>query len=144
MNKNYAVSTHNNDSFDLWDPFFQDFFDFPREIRRNDLMKADVREDEKQYHIDVDLPSIKKENIKIELNDGYLTIHAEEYHQDDEKKNGKYIRRERFTGKFSRSFYVGEDVQENDITANLADGVLTLNINKVEPKKEEKKYISIN
>ncbi|HNX16102.1 MAG TPA: Hsp20/alpha crystallin family protein [Bacilli bacterium] len=143
MKKNYAVSNIVNDSFDLWDPFFEDFFDFPREIRRNELMKADVREDEKQYHIDVDLPSIKKENIKIELKDGYLTIHAEEYRNSDETKSGKYIRRERFAGKFSRSFYVGEDVEDSDITANLSDGVLTLDINKVEAKKIEKKYIEI-
>lgn len=141
MIKNYAVS--NRDSQDLWDPFFEDFFEIPHEVRNNNLMKADVREDDKQYHIDVDLPSIKKENIKIELNDGYLTIHAEEHRDEDEKKNGKYIRRERFMGKFSRSFYVGEDVKESDITANLTDGVLTLDINKVEPVKAEKKYIAI-
>lgn len=142
MTKNCAVSTH-HDSLDLWDPFFNDFFDFPREIRSNELMKADVREDDKQFHIDVDLPSIKKENVQIELHEGYLTIHAEEHRNEDEKSNGKYIRRERYAGKFSRSFYVGEDVKESDISANLTDGVLTVNINKVEPKKEEKKYIEV-
>ena len=144
MIKNYAVSNFVNDSFDLWDPFFEDFFAFPREVRRNDLMKSDVREDDKQYHIDIDLPAINKENVQVELKDGYLTIHAEELREHDETKSGKYIRRERFVGKFSRSFYVGEDVEEKDITANLTDGVLTLDINKVEPKKAEKKYIEIH
>jgi HSP20 family molecular chaperone IbpA len=141
--KNYAVSNFVNDSLDLWDPLFDDFFGFPREIKRHDLMKADVREDDKQYHIDIDLPSIKKENIKIELKEGYLTVHAEDSHNDDETKQGKYIRRERYCGKLSRSFYVGDDIEEKDINAGLIDGVLTLDINKVEPKVIEKKYIEI-
>lgn len=141
--KNYAVSNYVNDSLDLWDPLFDDFFGFPRESKRRDLMKADVREDDKQYHIDIDLPSIKKENVKIELKEGYLTVHAEDCRNDDETKQGKYIRRERYCGKFSRSFYVGEDVEEKDINASLTDGVLTIDLNKVEPKKIEKKFIEI-
>ena len=142
--KHYALSNLVDDSFALWDPFFDDFFDFPltRETRRRYIMRVDVREDDKQYHIDIDLPSVKKENLKIELHDGYLTVRVDECHNADDK-SGKYLRRERYCGKFSRSFYVGESVTYEDIKASLADGVLTLDINKVEVKTPEKKYIEI-
>lgn len=143
--KNYLISD-SGDSYDLWDPFFRDFLNFPveREVHRNTLMRADVREDDKQYHIDVDLPSIKKEDIRLELDDGYLTIHATRNESRDEKsRRGKLIRRERFCGSYSRTFYVGEDVTKKDIHAKLADGTLTLDINKVQPKAAEKHYIEI-
>ena len=94
---------------------FDDFFDFPtmpRQQQAISVMKTDVREHENGYELDVDLPGIKKENVKIKLEDGYLTISASTAQNDDEKdKKGNYIRRERFSGSYSRSFYVGEEVK---------------------------------
>lgn len=145
MNKNYLVSNY-EDSFDLWDPFFRGFFDFPfeKEVHRNNLMRADVSEDDDKYHIDIELPAIKKENVKLELNNGYLTIHASSKSNKEElNKHGKVIRQERFCGNFSRTFYVGKDVEEKDISASLNDGVLSLDIQKVEAKKEKKRFIEI-
>ncbi len=92
----------------------------------------------------IDLPEVKKENIKLSLEDGYLIVSAKfDYNNEDKEKNN-YIRRERHYGNCSRSYYLGEDVTEEDIKAKLQDGVLTLNVKKVDPKaKETKKFISI-
>ena len=136
-----------------FDPF-DDFFDRPLPRRMpphmNDMppmaqvMKTDVKETETGYELAVDLPGIKKENVKAELNDGYLTISASaEQNNDQQDENGKYIRRERYTGSYSRSFFVGKDVTEADIKAKFTDGVLRLNIPKKEPSAPEKKYIAI-
>ena len=110
------------------------------------LMKTDVRETENGYELAVDLPGIKKEDVKAKLDDGYLTITASTSQNNDEKdKNGRYIRRERFSGSYSRSFYVGEGVKEEDIKAKFDNGVLTLDVPKVkpEPQKEQTRYIAI-
>lgn len=128
---------------------FDDFFDFPtmpRQQQAISVMKTDVREHENGYELDVDLPGIKKENVKVKLEDGYLTISASTAQNDDEKdKKGNYIRRERFSGSYSRSFYVGEEVKETDIKAKFDNGVLQLSIPKPEvlPKQPESKYIAI-
>ncbi len=141
--KNYAVS--NRDEFSLFDPFFDDFFGItPREMHRGDLMKADIREEDDRFVIDIDVPALKKENIKLELNDGYLTIRANQsYEHEEGEKKGKYLRRERFSGSYSRSFYVGEDVTNDDISAKLENGTLSIDIKKVEEKKQPKTYIEI-
>ncbi|MBR1635403.1 MAG: Hsp20/alpha crystallin family protein [Lachnospiraceae bacterium] len=134
----------------LLDDFFD--FDFPRRTRTpsapaNGLMKTDIKEKGNAFELAVNLPGVKKEDIQAELKDGYLTISATHGSSKDEKDDdGHYIRRERYFGSVSRSFYVGEDVTQDDIKAKYEDGVLTVDIPKVEPKKpevEEKKYIAI-
>lgn len=126
------------------DDFFRDDF-FDRKDRTFNLMKTDIREDDKSYLLEVDLPGYSKDDIKIDITDGYLTINAKvEKENNDEKKN--YVRRERFTGEVSRSFYVGEDIKEDEVKANFKNGILTLEVPKLslEDKKKDKKYIEIS
>ena len=108
------------------------------------IMKTDVREKEDAYEVMIDLPGFKKEEVKIELKNGNLTIHAAKTLDKEEKKEGKYIRQERYSGNMSRSFYVGEDITEEDIHGKFENGILKLDIPKVEAKKvEQKKHIAI-
>lgn len=94
------------------------------------LMKTDVRETEDSYELDVDLPGFKKDEIQVDLKDGYLTIQAAKgLDKDEEDKKGKYIRQERYVGSCSRSFYVG-DVEPQDISAKYEDGILKLSMPK--------------
>ena len=139
------------------DNVFDDFFDFPFYDDRAEkklyghhaanLMKTDIQEHEDGYTLEMDLPGFKKEEIQIELNNGYMTISAAKGLDEDEKdkKSGKYIRRERYTGSCQRSFYVGEDVTEEDIKAEFKHGILKLFIPKKEakPAVEQKKCVSI-
>lgn len=133
----------------VFDDFFDDSFkDFARVPARptNELMRTDVKEKEDGFEVSISLPGVKKEDITAEINDGYLTISATTSTSKDEKNDdGKYIRRERFYGSAKRSFYVGEDITEEDIQAKYVDGILTLDIPKKEAKPvvEEKKYINI-
>ena len=125
------------------DDFFRDDF-FDRKDRLN-LMKTDIREDDKSYLLEVDLPGYSKDDIKIDITDGYLTINAKvEKENNDENKT--YVRRERFTGEVSRSFYVGEDIKEDEVKASFKNGILTLKVPKLslEDKKKDKKYIEIS
>lgn len=135
----------------LIDDFFEDF---ARPVRRSmnygapaaGIMKTDVKETDGGYELNIDLPGYKKEDVKAELNEGYLTISASTESSNDEKdSNGKYIRRERYSGTCSRSFYVGEDVTQEEIKAKFEDGILKLFVPKKEEKNElpEKKYIAI-
>ena len=106
------------------------------------LMKTDVRETEDSYELDIDLPGFKKDEIKVDLKDGYLTISAAKGLDKDEKdKKGKYIRQERYAGACSRSFYVG-DVEPEDVSASYEDGILKLSMPK-QAKKELPKSTSI-
>lgn len=99
-------------------------------------MLTDVRDHEDHYEVEIDLPGFKKDQIQVELHDGTLTITAQKgLEQNDKNSEGKYVRQERYSGMMSRSFYVGENMTEEDIKAKFEDGVLKLNI----PKKEEKK-----
>ena len=126
------------------DDFFRDDF-FDRKDRTFNLMKTDIREDDKSYLLEVDLPGYSKDDIKIDITDGYLTINAKvEKENNDDNKN--YVRRERFTGEVSRSFYVGEDIKEDEVKANFKNGILTLEVPKLslEDKKKDKKYIEIS
>lgn len=133
----------------VFDDFFEDpFKDFARVPARpqNELMRTDVKELDNGFELSIALPGVKKEDIAAEINDGYLTISATTSTNKDEKNaDGKYIRRERFYGSAKRSFYVGEDITEEDIKAKYEDGILTLDIPKKEAKPvvEEKKYINI-
>ena len=127
--------------------FFDDFFDAPRmPAPRADLMKTDVQETADGYVLDIDMPGVKKEDMQVELKDGYLTVSAKTGYENNEKdKKGCYLRRERFTGSFSRNFYVGDEVTEQDIKARFENGVLTIAVPKKQPAPqiEEKKYIAI-
>ena len=134
----------------LGESLFDDFFDsFARPARYSAqvpaVMRTDVKENETGYELDIDLPGCKKENVKAELKDGYLKISAESRQDNDEKDDaGKYIRRERYYGTCSRSFYVGEAVTQEDIKARFEDGILKISVpKKVKPAVEESKYIAI-
>ena len=134
------------DEFDNWmDASFHDVDKALYGKHAKNMMKTDVKETEKGYEVAVDLPGFKKDEIQLELNDGYLTISAEKGLDKEEKdKKDKYIRRERYAGSMSRTFYVGESVTENDIHAKYENGILTLDVPKEEAKKvPEKRYISI-
>jgi HSP20 family molecular chaperone IbpA len=150
--KNY-VSLY--DPFEIMDPFFGDFFDnrnIRKEARNFNVMKTDIKDEGDHYELLIDVPSVKKEDIKLSLENGYLTIKTEfssnkEEPEKDENGNpvpNKWIRRERHYGSAERTFYVGDKVEQEDIKAKLDNGVLHLNINKVDEKKiETKKYIAI-
>lgn len=108
-------------------------------------MKTDVKEADGIYEVDMELPGYKKEDVSAKLEKGYLTITASKNAENDTKDDdGKYIRRERYSGQCSRTFYVGENVRQEDIHAKFEDGILKLTVPKTEPAKiEEQKYISI-
>ena len=103
-------------------------------------MKTDIRETDKTYELDIDLPGFKKDEIQVELENGYLTIRAEKgLNKDEQDKKGRYIRQERYAGSCSRTFYVGEAVEPEDVSAKFENGILQLHILKKEAKKVEKK-----
>ena len=127
---------------------FNDFMDFPTITTKStgNLMKSDVKDAGDHFELDMDLPGFKKEDVKLQLKDGVLKVSATTKTENDEKdENGKYIRRERFQGTCERSFYVGENLTEEDIKARFTDGVLRVNVPKIEnkPQVEEPRYISI-
>ena len=135
---------------DIFDDFM-DGFAFPdvsRELygkHAKQIMKTDVKELDNGYEIMVDLPGFKKDEVNVELENGYLTISASKgLDKDEEDKKGKYIRKERYAGECERSFYVG-DVKESDIKGEFKHGILKLFVPKkeVKPAVEEKKYITI-
>lgn len=128
--------------FALLDDIFKDPFFNNNE---NGLMKTDIKENDDSYSIVVDLPGYSKDNIKIEVEEGYLTIHATINNENEETEKGKFVRRERYFGECSRSFYVGDSVETTDVKAAFKNGILSLEIPKKEDKKEipEKKYVEI-
>ena len=127
----------------MTNPWRMDFFSTPTSGKQ--LMSTDVKEQDGTYELDIELPGYKKEDVHAELNNGYLTISASKNENKDEKdEKGNYIRRERYSGSCSRSFYVGEQVKQEEIRAKFEDGILKLIVPKEDKKKiEEKKYISI-
>ena len=128
---------------DMFDDFFGNSLS---NYRTNDLMKTDIKDTDNAYELTIDMPGIKKEDIKAELKDGYLTVNATSgYSNDDKDSNGKYIRRERHYGSCSRSFYVGNAVTQDDIKTSFENGTLKLVIPKKEDKPaiENKNYIRI-
>ncbi len=139
------------------DDLFDDFFDFPsfRDFDKvdrklygkhaNGLMKTDVRENEGNYELDIDLPGFKKDEISLTLDNGYLIVGAAKTVNEDEKDSkGKMLRQERYSGAMQRSFYVGDGINENDVKAKFEDGVLSLSFPKEkEPEIPEKKTIMI-
>ena len=136
---------------DVFNDFDRDFFrgwDRPEHMLYGKnaprMMKTDVKETDEGYEVDVDLPGFKKEEIRLELENGTLTISTQKTLENKEEKQGKVLRQERCSGSMSRSFYVGEHVTEEDIKAKYENGVLSLSIPKKEaPKAPEKKTICI-
>ena len=128
--------------FDLLGEMFADPFFTEHESK---IMKTDIKEKTDKYLIGIELPGYQKENIKIDVEDGYLTVHAEINSDNEEKEEGKFVRRERYVGSCSRSFYVGSEVKGEDIKASFKNGILKIEVPKKEYKKElpEKKYIEI-
>ncbi|MCR5785293.1 MAG: Hsp20/alpha crystallin family protein [Eubacterium sp.] len=125
------------------DDLFEDFDRGVKTFKPVDVMKTDIKENDDSYEIGIDLPGYTKDDVHAELKDGYLVISAEKENTTDESEDN-YIRRERYFGSCSRSYYVGDAMKEEDIKAKFENGVLTLNV----PKKtanevEEKKYIQI-
>lgn len=173
----YMPSIFNNNVFDNFDNWMD--FSFPALNQRlygasaSQLMKTDVKETDKDYEVSIDLPGFKKEELQIELKDGYLTVSASKAVESKEepegnaseektdaksaeagdkdtkkeasdKKTSRYIRQERYSGNVSRSFYVGEDLDEKDIHAKYENGTLTLTFPKQPEKKAaEKRLVSI-
>ena len=143
---------------DLFDNFMKDFPFFDDNTERNvekklygrrgkNLMKTDIKETEGGYELEMDLPGFTKDEIKVSLENGYMTISAAKGLDKDEqdKKSGRYIRKERYAGSCERSFYVGEDITEEDIKGEFKHGILKLFVPKKEakPAVEQKKYVSI-
>ena len=109
------------------------------------VMKTDLKEHDEGYELKVDLPGFKKDQIQLHLENGYLTVQAAKgLEEEDKDKKGRLVHQERFTGSMARSFYVGENLTEEDIKAKFEDGVLTLEFPKAEQKKlQERRYIQI-
>ena len=135
--KNYELSY-------FGDPFFDDFDDFfavPKAYHRfeNNVMKTDIQEVDNNYVIKVDIPGAKKEDISLKLNNGYLEVDYNVKTENDEKnRHGKFLRKERYYGSMSRSFYVCDSYKEKDINASYSDGVLTITLPVIgEVKKTE-------
>ncbi len=137
-----------DDLMDFEFPTFRELDNTDRKLygkHSNRVMKTDVHEQDDHYEVDIDLPGFKKDEININLENGYLTVSASKA-LDEEQKNssGKLIRQERYTGAMQRSFYVGENLTEEDVTAKFEDGVLRLCVPKKDaPKLPEKKTIHI-
>ena len=129
--------------------YFNDFFEDPfksLDYNTSGLMTTDVKDTKDGYEMTMNLPGVKKEDIQAELKDGYLTINAVSNSNKDEKdKDGKYIRKERYAGSCQRSFYVGDNLTQEDIKGEFKHGILTLNVPKKEakPAVETNKYIAI-
>ena len=143
---------------DMFDDFMRDFPFFDENAgnkiekklygrHAKNMMKTDIKEQEDGYELEMDLPGFTKDEITAELKDGYLTISASKGLDKDEqeKETGKYIRRERYAGACQRSFYVGEDITEQDIKAEFKHGILKLFVptKEAQPKVENKKYVAI-
>ena len=137
-------SIFGNDIFDTMMSFprFDDLGDVDRKLygkNADRLMKTDVREHEDHFEVDIDLPGFAKDEIKLELNHGYLTISTEKT-AEKENKDGRMVRTERYTGSMQRSFYIGDYVTEEDIHASLDSGVLHLTVPKKEARKAPEKH----
>ncbi|MBU1145765.1 MAG: Hsp20/alpha crystallin family protein [Firmicutes bacterium] len=138
---NNIIRRRNND-LSVFDDLFGDFFTRPIFKENVSCMKTDIVEVDTGYELDVDVPGFGKEDIKISLDNGYLTVEAKREENKEEKDN-HYIRRERFLGSSARTFYVGEDIAEKDIKAEYDKGILKLFVPKQGTNVKEKKYISI-
>ena len=138
---------------DFFTPFYYDDKDEKKAEKKlyghraQNLLKTDIKETKEGYELVIDVPGFKKDEVKVALKDGYLTVSAAKGLDEDDKdkETGKYIRRERYTGSCQRSFYVGDDITEEDIKGEFKHGILKLFVPKKEakPAVEQKKYITI-
>lgn len=152
MMSTYLPTVFGENLMDVFDDFDRNFFRGFGNVDRalygkhaQHMMKTDVKETDEGYEVDVDLPGFRKDEIHLELNNGYLTISTEKSLEKDEKnKQGKMLRQERYAGTMQRSFFVGEQITEEDVKATYENGVLHLTIPKKEaPKAPEKRTILI-
>jgi HSP20 family molecular chaperone IbpA len=128
----------NLNRFDLFDDFFQNGYS------TNSVMKTDIVENAEDYTLAIEVPGVAKENIQIELKNGYLKVSANtEANKEDTDNKGRIIRKERAVGSYSRSFYVGENIDAQDVKASFENGILNIVIPKEQKKIEQKKFISI-
>ena len=135
----YMMMLPRRNEFNLLDDIFGDL-----NYTENKIMKTDIKEHKDNYSIMVDLPGYNKDDIKISIDDGYLTINATMSKNEEEKEKGRFVRRERYFGECSRSFYVGDNIEVEDIKASFKNGTLNLEIPKKEEKQiSEKKYVQI-
>lgn len=129
------------------DDFFDDFFNAParRSYMPTASMKCDVKELDQSYQIDMQLPGYDKDDVVVSVDKGYLTVSASHNENKEDKEDGKYIRKECFTGSCQRSFYVGDAVKGEDISAAFNNGVLSLTVPKAEalPQNETKQLVHI-
>ena len=138
MMKNYLQTRPQNDLFDAFDDFFRPMF-YDEKL---DSMRTDIRETEQSYELDVELPGFNKSEIKVSLENGYLTVSAEK-NEKEEQKNARYLRKECRVS-CSRSYYVGEDVEQENVKAKYENGILSLTVPKMQPKKLAAKTIDID
>lgn len=132
--------------FDAFDNFFDDPFFYPERKgqKYNEVMRTDIKEKDGNYIMDIDLPGANKEDINIELNNGYLTVSAMTNKEtDNSDEEAGYIHKERFVGTATRSYYVGKDLKEDDVKAQFKNGILSLVFPKENKQIEEKKSIKI-
>lgn len=126
---------------------FDAFFDTPQAQGKPTagLMKTDIKETDKDFQLTIDLPGVKKDDVTVQIADGYLDIEAESKHESEDKdENGAFLRKERFEGKCSRKFYVGDEIDEDAITAKFENGTLKVTVpKKTQPEIESKKTIAI-
>ncbi|MDD6449024.1 MAG: Hsp20/alpha crystallin family protein [Lachnospiraceae bacterium] len=132
---------------DLMDDFFNDnWFRSPAFTNNNGMMRTDVKQKDGNYELEMELPGFKKDDVQLSLENGYLNIRAAHNDNKDEKdKDGKIVRKERYTGAVERSFYVGDNITEDDVHAKFEDGMLLITLPDPEQKKpiENKKTIMI-
>ena len=133
-------------NFDLWEDLFNEPFFNNHALYESKVMRTDIKEHDNNYDIIIDLPGFEKEDIKVDIEDGYLNVTASMNKDNEEKEKGKFVRRERFFGECSRSFYVGDELETEDVKASFKNGILKLEVPKKEERKEipEKKYINID
>lgn len=136
--KAYITKRNNGDVFDVFEDFFKPMF-YDEHL---DSMRTDIKETEKEYQLEIEMPGFKKEEIKIGLENGYLTVGAEKSASEENEETAKYLRRECRVS-CQRSYYVGDKVEEENVRAKYENGMLTLVVPKEEPKKVTARCITV-
>ena len=137
----YTKNITPRNDFDYLDKFLADFLAYPTTVHSINSLNADIYENDKAYFLSVELPGFKKEDVSVELDNGYLTINAKKEPDDEDVK---YLCRQRFSGQIRRSYYIGKNVSFEDVSASLADGLLKIAINKPKKENQSSKLITIN
>jgi len=145
MDNNNQNKLRKRDYYDLFEPMFDSFFDFPsKKVNALGLLKTDIKENEDRYELSIEVPGLEKNEININLNNGYLTVstHKQDKKEEVDKENN-YIVRERFYGSYKRSFFIGKDIKYKDIEASMDKGILHINVNKPKEIEESSSNIEI-